>query len=477
MTTAQTIQQAGGIDDESIQRLADSVLGTVTRPGDDDFDDVRAVWNGMIDHRPALIVRCRGVQDVIDAVNFARENGLSIAVRGGGHNVAGTAVADGALVVDLSAMRSVHVDPKARTARVEGGATWAEVDRETQVYGLATPGGAVSMTGVAGLTLHGGIGHLRRKHGLSIDNLRSVDIVTADGRVQTASETENADLFWAIRGAGSNFGVVTSFEFALHPIGPEVFLCAPLYPAADAPELLPKWREFMATAPEEISSIAMFWSIPEGFPEEYVGTPILILAAVYAGPTDEGERITRPLREFGSPVLDLSAAEPYTALQTGFDPFFPDGAYYYWKSLLVDDLSSDMIAELCRLAAERESPLTTVEIWHHGGAMHRVGASETAYGGRDAGYMLGFDSSWADPGDHERNIAWSRDAWSRMSRFSKRGVYLNFPGFGEEKETLVRAAYGENYDRLARLKGMYDPANLFRHNQNITPADNGNQGI
>jgi FAD/FMN-containing dehydrogenase len=465
------------LDEAAVQELISTTRGQVIRPEDAGYDDARAVWNGMIDRRPALIMRCTGAADVIEAVNFAREQGLAIAVRGGGHNVAGNAVADDALVVDLSSMRGVHVDPKARTVRVQGGATWGDVDRETQIYGLATAGGVVSPTGVAGLTLHGGMGHLRRKYGLSIDNLLSVDIVTADGQIQTASEKEDQDLFWAVRGAGSNFGVVTSFEFKLHPVGPEVFLCAPLYAAEDAPGVLPKWREFMSSAPEEISSIALFWSVPEGFPEEYVGKPVLILAAVHSGSAEEGERETQPLREMGTPILDLSAAEPYTTVQTGFDPFFPDGNLYYWKSMLADELTDEMIDQLCQLGTNRPSPGTTVEMWHHGGAMHRVGMGETAFGGRGATYMLTFEPGWTDPAESERNIAWARQAWSRMYRYASRGLYLNFPGFGEEKEDIVRDSYGSNYERLARLKARYDPDNLFRFNQNIKPAKREYVGI
>ena len=275
------------------------------------------MWNGLIDRHPALVVRCTGVADVLQAVAFAREHDLLLSVRGGGHNVAGTAVNDGGLVIDLSLMRGVHVDPATRTARVHGGATWGDVDRETQVYGLATPGGVVSTTGVAGLTLHGGFGYLRNKHGLSLDNLCSVDIVTADGRVRTASPTEHPDLFWAVRGAGSNFGVVTSFEFRLHPVGPTVMLCAPLYALEDAQRVLPRWRDYVATAPDELSTTAVFWSVPPGLPHQLgrpvdLGNrPILAVTGLYAGPVEAGERVTRPLRELATPLLDVSGPLPY----------------------------------------------------------------------------------------------------------------------------------------------------------------------
>jgi FAD/FMN-containing dehydrogenase len=449
--------------------LTAHVRGDVIQPGDAGYDDARAVQNGLIDRRPAVIVRCRGAADVVAAVNLAREQNLLLSVRGGGHNVAGNAVNDGGLVIDLSEMRGVHVDQRAQTARVAGGATWGDVDHETQLFGLATPGGLVSTTGVAGLTLHGGMGHLRGKYGLSIDNLISVDIVTADGQLRTASATEHTDLFWAVRGAGSNFGVVTSFEFKLHPVGPTVMLAAPVYALEDAPQVLRRWRELLPSLPDELTMIAVLWSVPEGFPEEFVGREVLILAGVYAGPSDTGERVTQPLRELGTPLLDLSEAEAYVHLQAGFDPFFPKGQLCYWKSTYVEHLSDDLLDTLCQLAAERPSPLSTVEIWPQNGAVSRVSAEETAFGRRPP-YMLSFDATWTDPADNEVNVAWDRSAHAAMQQFSAGGAYLNFPGLGEEREALLRAAYGEaNYARLVDLKTKYDPANLFRMNQNIRP--------
>jgi FAD/FMN-containing dehydrogenase len=473
MTALQTSDAgATALDETTLLAFASSLSGCVIRAGDPDYDTARAIQNGLIDRRPALIARCTGAADVIAAVNFARDHGLLLSVRGGGHNVAGNAICDDGLVIDLSQMRGVHVDAKARTVRAQGGALWADVDRETQVFGLATTGGNVSTTGIAGLTLHGGFGHLRRKYGLSLDNLLSVDIVTADGHLRTASAEENADLFWAVRGAGSNFGVVTSFEFRLHPVGPTVMLCAPMYAQEDAAHLLPLWRDFMAAAPEEISSIAIFWNVPGGFPEEVEGKPVLILAAVYAGPADEGERMLQPLRELATPILDLSGQLPYLAVQTAFDPFFPKGLLMYWKSLYVDRLSEALIDDLCRLAAARPSPRTLFALWHHGGAMRRVPAEATAFGRRDAPYLVSLDSSWVDPEETERNITWTREAWTALHRYSSGGVYLNFPGFGEEKEELLRAAYGANYERLTELKAQYDPTNLFRMNFNILrPAE------
>jgi hypothetical protein len=445
------------------------VRGRVLQPTSPGYDDARRVQNGLIDRRPALIVRCSGNADVIETVAFAKEHGMLLSVRGGGHNVAGNAVNDGGIVIDLSEMRGVHVDPRRRVAHVQGGATWADLDRETQVYGLAAPGGLVSTTGVGGLTLHGGFGHLRSKHGLSIDSLLSVDIVTADGQVRTASATENPDLFWAVRGAGSNFGVVTSLEFQLHPVGPTVVLCGAFYHLSDAPKVLRGWRSLLGTIPEEFTPIALFWSIPEGFPPEAVGTPIVAAAGVYAGPVEKGLEVVRPFRELATPVLDLSGPMPFTAVQSAFDPFFPKGLLCYWKSTYVEELGDPLIDALAELAESRPSPRTTMDVWPLQGAPSRVGAADTAFGRRPP-FMLAFESSWTDPAQNDANIAWARDAHASMSRFSASGIYLNFPGFGEEKEEMVRAAYGANYDRLVDIKSRYDPGNLFRMNLNIRPA-------
>jgi FAD/FMN-containing dehydrogenase len=455
--------------EEAIAGLAASLRGTLIQPGDVDYDAGRAVQNGMIDRRPALVVRCAGAADVIAAVNFAREHHLVLSVKAGGHNVAGNAVNDGGLVIDLSQMRGIHIDAQSRVAHVQGGATWADFDREAQVFGLAAPGGVVSTTGVAGLTLHGGMGHLRSKYGLSLDNLLAVGIVTADGQLRRASAEEHPDLFWAVRGAGSNFGVVTSFTFRLHPVGPTVMLCAAMYNLADAPTVLPRWRDFIATAPDEFSPLAVFWSVPEGFPPELVGKPIVIIAGVYAGPVEEGERLVQPLRELATPLLDLSGPMPFTAVQSAFDPFFPKGMLQYWKSTYVNELGDDLILALCKLAAERPSPRTTMDIWPQLGAVTRVGATETGFGRRPP-IMVAFESSWTNPAENEANIAWAREAWASMRRFASAGIYLNFPGFGEEKEELVRSAYGPNFARLQSVKAQYDPTNLFRMNFNIPPS-------
>jgi FAD/FMN-containing dehydrogenase len=470
MATTPAVEPA--IDAEALEAFLMGIRGAVVRPGDAGYDDARAVWNGLIDRRPALIVRCSGTADVVDCVNFAREQNLPLSIRGGGHNVTGNAVNDGGLVIDLSSMRGVHVDPATQTARAQGGTTWGDLDRETQLFGLAVPGGVVSTTGIAGLTLHGGVGHLRRKYGLSIDSLLSVDIVTADGEVRRASWNENEDLFWAVRGAGSNFGVVTSFEFQAHPVGPMVMVGAIFYPLAEAKNLIPAWRDYMASAPDELSSVALCWSIPphEPFPAELHGTPVFVVAGVYAGAVEDGEPVVQPLRELGQPVIDLSGPWPWLGLQSGFDALFPAGGLYYWKSRAVGELTDAAIETIVEFGDRIPSPETDITIWHQGGAMSRVAESETAYGGRDTAFLVTGEASWSDPAVTDTAIAWGRDFWAALEPHSTGGLYLNFPGFGEEKEGLVRAGYGANYDRLAALKAKYDPDNLFHLNLNITPA-------
>ncbi|CAN5206048.1 FAD-binding oxidoreductase [soil metagenome] len=472
MRSSGELPTAMALDPEAAQAFVDGVRGAVLRPSDPGYDDARAIWNGLIDRHPALIVQCTGAADVVDAVNFARDQDIPLSIKAGGHNVAGNAVNDNGLVIDLSQMRGVHVDPSTRTVRAQGGATWGDTDRETQLFGLAVPGGVVSTTGVAGLTLHGGVGHLRRKHGLSIDNLISVDIVTADGQLRRASAAENEDLFWAVRGAGSNFGVVTSFEFQAHPVGPMVMVGAIFYPLEEVKELLPAWRDYMASAPDDLSSIAFCWSVPaaEPFPSEHHGKPVLVVAAVYAGAVEDGEPVVQPLRELAQPVVDLSGPWPWLGLQSGFDALFPSGQFRYWKSRALAELSSAAIDDIADFAARRPSPLTDITVWHNGGAMDRVGETDTAYAGRDTPFLVTGEASWTDPSQNDEGIAWGREFWAAMGQHSTGGLYLNFPGLGEEKEELVKAGYGVNYERLAALKAEYDPTNLFRMNLNITPA-------
>ena len=461
------------LDEAVVERFGSGLRGELLRSDDADYEEARQLWNGVIDRRPALIVRCAAVEDVIDSVNFARENGLLVAVRGGGHNVAGTASAEGGLVIDLSAMKSVEVDPERRTVRAGAGVTIGELDEETQKRGLATPMGVVSQTGIAGLTLNGGMGHLRRKHGLSSDNLVSVDVVTADGRSLTASETENEDLFWGIRGGGGNFGVITSFEYRLFPLGPEVMLCFVLYPGDRAAEILRFCEEYMAGASDEVSPLGVLGRVPrvEDFPEESHGEQYVALLAMYAGSVEEGEEALRPLREIGDPIVDFSEPIPYTEVQKLLDEDYPDGWRYYWKSVNVGGLNDGVIEALIQHAESAPSDHSTIDVWFQGGAMGRVGAGESAFGDRSAPILLGIEANWEEePGEDEANIAWARDCYAGMRRFSDGGVYLNFPGFLEEGQGLMRDAYGENYDRLVALKDHYDPTNLFRLNQNIEPT-------
>jgi len=473
----QAINLAGAsttIEVETLDNFRNGLRGQSYVQGDTDYDAERVIWNGSVNKHPAIIVQCSGVADVIDAVNFARDNNLLLSVRGGGHNVAGNAVCDGGLVIDLSRMNSVRVDPNAKRAFVGGGALLSDVDRETQVFGLAAPLGVVSLTGVAGLTLCGGLGYLRRKHGMSCDALKSVDIVTADGTLRRASESENSDLFWAICGGGGNFGVVTSFEFELYPVGPTVTLCAPFYPLNENTVNIVKfWREFMSKAPEEVSSNCLFWSVPAhpNFPEELQGQPVVIPAVIHIGDADKVGDYMQPFRELGEPILDLSGPIPFVNLQTAFDPLFTKGERQnYWKSLYIDALDDNAIEKIVARAMNRPDPWSLIALWHLGGAMNRVDPSSTALGERSANYLVSLDSSWTNPADNEKAINWTRDAWAEMQEFSRGGAYLNFPGQGEEGEALLRASYGsENYDRLVEIKTRYDPGNLFRLNQNIKP--------
>ena len=460
-------------DAAAIEALKTNLRGHLLRPGDEGYDAARVVWNGMIDRHPALIIQCQGTADVIAAVNFARRHGLIVAVRAGGHNVAGYAVCEGGLMIDLAPMRAVRVDPAARRAWVGGGATWGDVDCETTAFGLATPGGLISLTGVGGLTLSGGIGWLRGSHGLCIDNLVSVDIVTADGRLLRASEEENSDLFWALRGGGGNFGIVTCFEFRLHPIAPELMFCAPVYPEARAREILPLWRDFMSAAPDQLRGLAEFSTVPEdpAYPSETHGVRVVALACVYDGPAEEGEAITRPLREFGAPLLDFSGRMPYRTIQSLYDGLFPKGRdRCYWKSLYLSALDQPIIDQIMAGLAERPSEMTFASIWTFGGAVGRAPADATAFGDRSMPYMLSIDAIWSKPEEDTANIDWTRRFWSAMRRYSDGRLYLNFPGHGEDRD-LVRSAFGPKaYARLTAIKAKYDPTNFFRMNQNIVPS-------
>jgi FAD/FMN-containing dehydrogenase len=452
--------------------LAEHLTGDVIAPGHPDYDTARRVWNGMIDRRPAVIARCAVAEDVATAVRFAHEQELALAVRGGGHNVAGTAVCDDGVVVDLSPMRAVHVDASGRTVHVQGGATWADVDGVTAPLGLATTGGVVSETGVAGLALNGGVSHQRRRDGMTIDNLVSAEVVLADGRRVHASADEHADLYWALRGGGGNFGVVTSFELRLHELGPEVFGLHVAYPLEDAARVLTGWRDAVADAPDKLSTAGLIWSLPviDELPEPLRGRPYVGLAGMWAGDPDEGERATRALRELASPLIDMSARVDYLEYQRQLDPFYPAGLRYYWKALYLDGLSDAAVDITVDWSERRPSNDTLVIIRHCGGAISRVGAEETAFGDRGSEWMLSIDATWREPADDEANIAWTRDFYAAALGYSDGKVYFNFPGLLEEGAAAVRSTYGSNHDRLARIKAEYDPDNRFRLNQNIRPA-------
>jgi FAD/FMN-containing dehydrogenase len=462
------------VTDAQLDDLRMVFHGPLITPGDPGYDEIRVVQNGMFDRRPGLIVRCSGVADVIDAVNLARERNLLATVRGGGHAIAGHSIFDGALMIDLSAMRGVWVNPAERTVRVAGGATWGDVDRETQIFGLAVPGGIISTTGVAGLTLGGGIGWLHRKYGLSCDNLTAAEVVTADGDLIRATETEHEELFWALRGGGGNFGIVTAFEFAAHPVGPIVAQSAAMYAASDAEAILPAWRDWTTSLPDEVTSRAMFWSMPEtpALPPEVHNQDVFIIAAVYAGPPDDGAQALRPVGAFGTPLADLSGPLSFRAVQSQLDAFFPKGKLLsYWKSAYAHEFGDDLIEVLLRRGLERPHPLTLVHVPQLGGMVRAVGADATAFGDRSAEYIVSIDGSWTDPADNEANMAWVRSAFNEVSALpAVSGTYLNFSGDPHLDSPSTRAAFGGNLDRLAQIKRDYDPDNRFRLNNNIPPS-------
>jgi FAD/FMN-containing dehydrogenase len=451
-----------------IDELAGRLAGELITLDHSNYDAARTLWNGMIDKYPVAIARCADTADVAAAVRFAVDYELPFSVRGGGHNVAGTALADGGLVIDLSAMRGVRVD--GRTVHVQGGATWADVDAVTAPLGLAAAGGVVSETGVAGLALSGGVSHQRRRDGMTIDNLVSAEVVLADGRIVHASDGEHPDLFWALRGGGGNFGVVTSFEFRLHELGPVVFGLNVAYPLEDAARVLAGWRDLVADAPDELSTAGFIWSLPAMLPEPLAGMPYVGIAGMWAGDPEEGERATRALRELATPLLDMSGPISYLEFQRSLDPFFPNGQRRYWKALYLDGFSDAAVDLTVDWSNRRPANDTLVIVRHCGGAMSRVGASETAFGDRSSEWMLSIDSTWDDPAADAVNVAYTREFYDAAMPFSDGKTYFNFPGLLEEGEAAVRASYGENYDRLARIKAAYDPENRFRLNQNIRPA-------
>ena len=462
MTLELPANTTADIDDATIDALRASLSGAVLRPGDDGYDEARTIFNGMIDRRPGLIARCAATGDVAKAVRFARERGLVVSVRGGGHNVAGNAICDGGLMIDLTPMKGIRVNPDARTARAQGGVTWREFDRETQAYGLATTGGAISSTGIAGLTLGGGFGWLGRSYGMSCDNLISADVVLADGSIVTASADENADLFWGLRGGGGNFGVVTSFEYRLHPVT-SILGGMLLYPIERANEVLRAVRDFNESSPDEMSVFAAMLTSPEG-------AKVIALPICYNGPIEQGEALLRPLRESTNPMADLVGPISYEQQQTLMDDGFPFGLQNYWKSEFLKSLPDEAIDVLVEQFNAVPSPLTAVVLEQFGGAYSRVGAEETAFVHRDWDYNFVIISRWTDPAEAEQNIQWTRGVWQAVQPYASGGVYVNYLEAGQEGADRIRAAYGPVYDRLVALKTKYDPSNFFRLNQNIKPT-------
>ncbi len=459
------------LPDSAVDALRAALRGGLLRRGEPGYDASRAIWNAMIDRHPALIVRAVGVNDVRGTVRFAREHGLRLAVKGGGHNIAGNAVCDDGLMLDLSPMKSVRVDPVARTARVEPGVTLGELDRETQAFGLATPVGINSTTGVAGLTLGAGFGWTSRALGLSIDNLVSADVVTADGRLVLTDEKHEPDLFWAIRGGGGNFGVVTSFEFKLHPLGPEVLSGLVVHPLAQAKDLLREYRRITSEAPDELAVWFVMRKAPPlpFLPPAWHGKEVLVFAACYSGDVASGQKAMAPLRALGQPIADVIAPHPFVAWQAILDPLLAPGMRNYWKSHSFTRVSDGAIDVLVDAARRLPSPETEVAFAQLGGAINRVAAGATAYPHRDLQYVVNIHTRWANAADDAACIAWARGLFDALTPHATGGVYVNFMP-EEEAQRVRHGAYGVNYDRLARLKAKYDPQNLFRMNQNILPG-------
>jgi hypothetical protein len=459
------------LPEDAIEKLKELIQGDVLLPSDADYDKARKIWNGMIDKCPAFIVRCTGPADVIDAVKFAREYNLLVSVRGGGHNVSGNALCDDGMVIDLSQMKGIRVDLKSRTARAQAGVTLGELDRETQVFGLSVPSGIVTTTGIAGLTLGGGFGYISRKYGLSIDNLISVDIVTAEGEFLTASKTENEDLFWGLRGGGGNFGIVTSFEYKLQKIGPIVLGGMLLHPMETAHEFLRFYRDFIADAPDELTVVPVLRLAPAApfLPKDLHGKPVVGVIALYAGPIDEGELLLAPLRQYGKPLIDGIGPKPFQALQSMLDASAKPGFHYYVKSEFLPVLSDDLIDTIVEHASQITSPLSVIAGFHLGGAVSRIDENATAYSHRNAAYSLILNTAWIDPNESEKHIKWTRAFWEALQPFSIGGAYVNFQSF-DEGEDRVNSTYGTaKLKRLSVLKQKYDPSNFFRLNRNIKP--------
>jgi FAD/FMN-containing dehydrogenase len=448
---------------DTVIELASSFSGQLLQPTDAGYEEARKVHNGLVDKRPALIARCRGVADVVDAVNLAQKLNLEVAVRGGGHNVAGRATVDGGLMIDLASMKGIHVDPHTRTARAQGGVTWADFNRETQLHGLAVTGGLVSTTGIAGLTLGGGLGWLMGKYGLALDNLLAVELVTAEGRVLRASKDEEPDLFWALRGGGGNFGVATSFEFQLHPVGPTITGGLVAHPFERARDVLRFFRDFTASLPDEMTVFGGLVHAPDGS-----GAKLAAMVACHCGLPDIGQTATRPLKQFGSPVMDIIGPMPYCQLNGMLDAGFPKGALNYWKSSFLAQLSDDAIDTMVDCFARCPTPMGQLLLEHFHGAATRVGVSDTAFPHRADGHNLLVLAEWIEPAHTEQCIAWARETYAAMESFMAPGRYVNYLSDDETGDPIA-AAYGPNYRRLQELKTKYDPSNFFHMNQNIRP--------
>jgi len=471
---ASTISTVEGLSEESLTEFRMQLRGQALTPDDPGYAQIRPAFGAMFADRPALAVLCTGTADVVDAVNFARDNELEITVRGGGHSIAGLSSCDGGMLIDLAPMNGVWIDPEAKLAHVQGGALWGDVDREGQLYGLATPGGVVSDTGVAGLTLGGGFGWLRRTYGLSCDNVASYEVVGADGEVRTASADENTDLYWALRGGGGNFGVVTRFTFRLHPVGPIVAFAGVFYPSEDAAAVLRGLREYGETAPDEVNAMAVAITMPEDphLPPPVHNQEVVVVGAVYVGDPEEGMRVIQPLRELATPLADISQPMPFRTVQSAFDAFFPRGEVRtYWKATSAQELSDGLVDVLATRAQSRPAPLATVVVWLTGAQVNRVGEDEAAFGERSAKYMFSVEGSWHDPADDDKVIKWVRESWSEIAEFGTGSTYLNFTGLrDEESDTGVDAAFGAKLEKLAKIKAKYDPDNFFHRNNNIAPA-------
>jgi FAD/FMN-containing dehydrogenase len=458
------------LQEETVRKFKESLRGELIRIGEGGYDEARSIWNAMIDRRPALIASCLGVADVVTCVNFAREHGITLSIKGGGHNISGLAVSDGGLMLDMSRMRGVWVDPSVRTARAQGGCLLGDVDRETQVHRLATVLGFISNTGIAGLTLGGGFGYLTRRFGWTSDNVLSMDVVTADGRVLRASENENSDLFWALRGGGGNFGVVTSFEYRLFPVGPEIVAGAIAWPAEDARRVLDMYRSLTEQAPRELTCVAALRVAPPApwLAKEIHGKPIVALFFCHTGTVSEGEKLAAPIKGFGSPVGDIIQRRSYASQQSLLDATQPKGRRYYWKSEYLPTLEPELLGKLINHAGGMLSPHSVILLFQIDGELNRLSDAHSAVGNRTARSVFNVAASWEKVEDDRANIEWARAAWRDLRRFSTGGTYVNFLT-EEEGDERIRAAYGDNYQRLAEAKSKWDPNNLFRMNKNIAP--------